>query len=86
MLLHYFGEKNEHHCGQCDICLQKHTTGLKQGEFQDLKEEILKTLSSSPCTVSELASRLNMEKEKMDPIVSFLVSEEIIHSKDGILS
>ena len=22
MLLRYFGEKNEHNCGHCDICLQ----------------------------------------------------------------
>lgn len=21
MLLHYFGEKNEHNCGQCDTCI-----------------------------------------------------------------
>ena len=33
MLLRYFGEKNEHNCGQCDVCLNKHHSGIKQGEI-----------------------------------------------------
>ena len=39
MLLHYFGEKNEHNCGQCDACLKKHESGIKLGDFQELKEQ-----------------------------------------------
>ena len=70
---------------QCDVCLQKHESGMKEGEFQELKEEILNRLKNSSCPASELASHLNTDKEKLNMIVSFLLSEEIIHIKDGIL-
>lgn len=85
MLLRYFGEKNENNCGQCDACLQKHDTGIKQGEFLQWKERILETLSESPCPVSDLEVRLNTEKEKIAAILSFLIAEEFIQVKDGVL-
>ena len=85
MLLRYFGEKNEHPCKQCDACLQKHPSGLKQGEYQEWKEQILEALATAPCTTDELLAQFPSNREKAEETITFLLSEEILHVKDGIL-
>ena len=90
MLLLYFGEKNQHNCGQCDVCLSSHSSGLKQGAFDEISNRITEILSERKCTSAQLVSALmesddSWTREHIVKVVSFLMSEEIVHQKDGLL-
>ena len=86
MLLDYFGEKNEHNCGQCDTCIGlRKQTATCQPDREELYEKIHKILSGAPQTPAGLLEQLPIEKELLTEALHRLLDEGKIIVVDGIL-
>ena len=86
MLLDYFGEKNEHNCGQCDTCISlrnKPATG-KPGQ-KELAGKIQEMLSSAPQTPAGLLEQIQTDKELLTETLHQLLDEGKIIAANGIL-
>lgn len=86
MLLYYFGERNEHNCLRCDVCLAKHDSGLKRGEYEKLNRQIMELLADGKYHPADLFNSLNVNRAKLDQVLGTLLREEILIMKDGMIA
>ena len=87
MLLDYFGERNEHNCGQCDTCisLRSKPGASEQPDRETLCAKVCGILSRESLTPAGLLKQLPMDKELLTEILHRLLDEGKIIAVDGIL-
>ena len=87
MLLDYFGERNEHNCGQCDTCisLRSKSKVSEQPDREALCTKVCGILSRESLTPAGLLKQLPMDKELLTEILHRLSDEGKIIAVDGIL-
>ena len=87
MLLDYFGERNEHNCGQCDTCisLRSKSKVSEQPDRETLCTKVCGILSRESLTPAGLLKQLPMDKELLTEILHRLLDEGKIIAVDGIL-
>lgn len=84
MLLRYFGEKNDHNCNQCDVCIGNKTSKeLSQREFDSIREQLLNTLRAGPLSSDEIVSALDIDEDKLVRVLNYLIDTEILTQKNG---
>ena len=86
MLLLYFGEKNEHNCLRCDVCLSKHNSGLKRGEYEELSRQVMELLSDGKYHPTDIFNALLTDRSKLDTVLETLLREEVLTMKDGMIA
>lgn len=86
MLLRYFGEKNEHNCGQCDNCISLRNKGVSEEVSpKELTGKILQALSGQSMNPAALAEQLSVEKDTLADILHELLDEGQVIAVNGML-
>ncbi|KAA6313789.1 hypothetical protein EZS27_035494, partial [termite gut metagenome] len=88
LLLRYFGEKNYHECGQCDVCRSRHTSQkeLSQPAFDTIEGLIMQTLHRQPLALVDLSLKIeNVDKKTVSQVLQYLIDEGKLVMKDGMI-
>ncbi len=85
-LLRYFGEENDHDCGQCDVCLSHRAEGLvSEPRLTAAAQRILQLLADRKAHhITEIKS-IELPESELDAALRYLTDEEQIRQEDGFI-
>ena len=85
LLLEYFGEKDTHDCGHCDVCLSNQGQTAASQQSPNARQAILQLLSDGQHHPLSDLHRLPFPTETIDAALRHLLSEEHLHLSDGFV-
>ena len=85
VILEYFGEKNTHDCGHCDVCLERQHQTIAHQQSPTAADAILHLLSDGHRHHLSELHRLPLPTEALNEALRRLVAEEKILLNDGFM-
>ena len=85
ILLSYFGEKCNHNCGICDICISKKDKGVTISIFNEIQKSIKNLLNENELSTEEIVNALNFPEHHIIEVIRFLIDENYIKDNNGKL-
>ena len=77
LLLTYFGEKEAKSCGSCDVCLARNSSGLKNYEFETIRQSLLESLAGGKRReVKEQVDSMDWPADKCLAAIRFLTAND----------
>ena len=84
-LLRYFGEENDHDCGQCDVCLSYKKTLTTGQKVADARQRILTLLADRQRHHVTQLRQIPLPYEQIEAALEDLLMEEQVYLEDGYL-
>jgi len=87
LLLEYFGERDTHPCGQCDVCTRAEDLELSGEEFNNIRLFIKQEIEKNELTSTQLVDASSYPENKMIRVIDWLLdNEQLILTSTGALA
>ena len=85
-LLEYFGEKLDHRCGKCDVCLSQGLPGNVHEQLAMIRQLIIDKLRArGPLAPQQIVAQIPDDPERVGEVLRDMVAEQSLLFTDGIL-
>ena len=85
-LLRYFGERNSHDCGQCDVCMAYNHTLTNDDKVREAQELIMQLLADDKNHHITQLRQIPLPYEQIEAALEQLLLEEQLYMEDGYLT